>query len=238
MMNKHGFTFIEMLIGISIFAVVALTLFTVFWTGVKVSHRSEDSNRVYREARWAFDRIADDLESAVPYQFRNSYPDRLAFSGTSDSVTFIVPQEDGLTAVEYTLKEIDLGAVHKTVLGNRHANVKSIEADYNEDAVKAAAFVRKGVSFAEHLQSVSFSEVKGSILTVLLKLEEGVSFSYARKTDEQLVWKEEWKEESLPFLVRIKFTFLDPQNEGKYMVLRKDIFIPAGGTTKKESEVL
>jgi prepilin-type N-terminal cleavage/methylation domain-containing protein len=67
--KMRGFTLIEILLGLTIFAVIGLSLYTTFANGIQLSRQSEQLENLYREARWTYDILAADLENMVSYQF-------------------------------------------------------------------------------------------------------------------------------------------------------------------------
>ncbi len=70
---------IEALLGLAIFSVIAVTLYSTFWSGIQIDQRLED--RIYRQASWALEGMARELQNATIYDFSSSYPDINGFLG-------------------------------------------------------------------------------------------------------------------------------------------------------------
>jgi prepilin-type N-terminal cleavage/methylation domain-containing protein len=62
-----GFTIIELLLGLAIFATIALSLYATFANGIRIHRKSQSVEDIYRDARMAIDILTLDLENMVPY---------------------------------------------------------------------------------------------------------------------------------------------------------------------------
>ncbi|MBM3251331.1 MAG: prepilin-type N-terminal cleavage/methylation domain-containing protein, partial [Candidatus Omnitrophica bacterium] len=111
--SLKGFTLIEILIVLTIFSVVALSLYSTFFSGTSVWRRSEDLNRIYQEARWSLDTIANELRNAVILDYSNIYPDFVVFEGGSDKISFLGITDDGIKKISYFLENENSGHVLK-----------------------------------------------------------------------------------------------------------------------------
>ncbi len=76
--NNHAFTLIELLLGLSIFALIALSVYSVFWGGMRMTRKAKHLNPIYREMRLALDLLSVELENMVPYDFSGSTPQKFA----------------------------------------------------------------------------------------------------------------------------------------------------------------
>ncbi len=76
MSNENGFTLLEILLALSILAVVGTMIGYGLHSTVQVVEATRDQREVYRFAQTAFSRISDDLSSVV------AYPD-IGFEGAS-----------------------------------------------------------------------------------------------------------------------------------------------------------
>ena len=130
--NNYGFTLIEMLLGVIIFSIIAVTVYATFSSGMQLNRRAEHVNTIAREVRWVFDNLTEDLENARFYDFSKSYPDKIAFQGKSDRMDFLLAGPDGLRVVSYYLDEPDFGRVVKTVVGKRVKKLSSVLSNYTE----------------------------------------------------------------------------------------------------------
>lgn len=236
--SRFAFTLIEFLLGLSIFSIIALVLYQTFSSGLAINQRSERVNRIYKEVRWSLDKIAQDLENMIPYDFRNSYPNELAVWGDQDKIFFLAPSVEGIKRVGFFLQPLEAGSVYKTIIGRHHKGKESIVAHY-EERVSLNALVREEKSFLESLQDTPTENVLTDILCGHV-IEKGLKFSYAyvegQGENVTIVWKDEWGEWYIPSGVRIEMTFLNPENPKDTMSIRKDIFIPAGFLGQKDNE--
>ncbi len=62
--EQHGFTLIEVLLAISMFAIIVVSLFSSYTGSLRIMKITEPQADLYRKARITMNRIADDLESA------------------------------------------------------------------------------------------------------------------------------------------------------------------------------
>lgn len=66
-MNRKGFTFIELLIALTIFSIIATSMYFTLNTGIKVWSRSNESIRENQRFRICFDIISKDLKNIIAY---------------------------------------------------------------------------------------------------------------------------------------------------------------------------
>src|SRR3569833_3026891 len=89
--QEHSFSLVELLLGLLIFSIIALTLYSMFSTGLKVDEKSHYISQSYQEARLSFDMLSQDLENAFIYDTSASYPDQLSFVGDPAHLGLIRP---------------------------------------------------------------------------------------------------------------------------------------------------
>lgn len=84
MNNKRdvAFTLLELLIALSLFAVVMIVVGSVFGTGLLVWKRGEGESGFYQELRVLFDRLAVELRNTLPYE-------GTPFEGKKDRMSFV-----------------------------------------------------------------------------------------------------------------------------------------------------
>ncbi|MFH1655811.1 MAG: prepilin-type N-terminal cleavage/methylation domain-containing protein [Candidatus Omnitrophota bacterium] len=197
-----GFTFIEILIALTIFAIVAVSLYSTFFSGTSVWKRSEDENRIYQEARWSLDTIAKELRNAIILDYSKSYPDFIIFEGNPDSISFFNATDEGIRKISYFL-----------------------ESDNFEILLK-----RKEISLIDSLQSLE-EETPTETFSSLVA-EGGLQFSYAyagAESEEGIEWQDVWQDpENLPKGVRIKLVLKDPSRPELKTTFNKTVFIPMG----------
>jgi len=65
--RRRGFTFIEVLVVVALFAVIGVSLFQSFTMGLKVWRRASGPNFAYRKAVLSLERMAMELRQSRPY---------------------------------------------------------------------------------------------------------------------------------------------------------------------------
>src|SRR3989338_2054677 len=82
------FTFIELIIAITIFSIIAVSVYSTVRAGVRVWHRANSIIEVNQETRIFFDMISLDLKSAVVY-YNTTGEGRMNFEGTPSRISFM-----------------------------------------------------------------------------------------------------------------------------------------------------
>jgi len=236
----HAFTLIEVLLGLTIFAIIALSLYNTFASGLLLERRSKTLGRVYREATWSLNRMAEDLENMLPYNFAGSYPEKTAFSGDEKKTTFLLGSNEGLKVVSYYIQTPETATIHKVIIGERTKRNKAITVRKEEREARVAFLVREERSLTDYLQSVVQSQDEDvEIMSSRIK-EGGLSFQYAYKEGQEstaeIEWKSTWKGKEIPAGVRIQMIFLSMDKSNKPVSFERTVFIPPG-TWGREEEV-
>ena len=235
--SRRAFTLIELLLALSIFAMVALCVYGTFWAGVKLNQRSEGESAAYHQIRLALDLMSVDLENAVLYDFTNSYPGKTAFTGENDVVTFFLATGKGLKVIRYYLDSPQEGSVHKVVVGARHDRNVDTLVDYREQEVRLRNLVREERDFPEYVSGVIAKDHAAEVIATNVR-EDSLEFSYGyllstagsegNKTVDVYEWREAWTESNIPSMVRIEMDFLLTGPVQRVIAMRKDVFIPHG----------
>jgi prepilin-type N-terminal cleavage/methylation domain-containing protein len=230
--SQRGFTFIEVMMGLLIFSIIALSLYSTFSAAISAWEKAEDANRVYQEAKWALDEIAHSLKNAAFFDFSQNYPDLKLFKGEENKISFLIADESGLKRISYFLEKPDFGNIQRVILGKRGSVPEKIIADYKEIQGRIFTLRKSEQDFLKSLAGEKDS-VSSDNLTSLVK-EGGLNFSFAYKTTESesletLVWKESFESPNeIPRLVKITLTLLNPQNLKQEKTFTKIVFIPTG----------
>ena len=117
--NNLAFTLLEVLLGLTIFAVIGVSIYNTFATAIRLNRQADSVTQLYRDGAGTIAQMAKDLESAVAYDFSSSYPEKKMFAGSADSMEFIIPTGKGLAAVKYGLNKPDASKVHTVRIGKR-----------------------------------------------------------------------------------------------------------------------
>lgn len=241
---RRAFSLIELLLALSIFAMIALCVYGTFWAGVKLNQRSDGWSAAHQQIRLAFDLMSAELERAIPYDFTNSYPDRTAFEGDGSAVTFVLASGKGLKVVRYHLDSAQEGVVHKTIIGQRYSHNVGMVAAYNRQDVKLRDLVREEWDFREYVSGMTGEGHAAEIIaTGIVENSLKFAFGYAldqgngrqgAQEDDAYQWREQWTQDYIPSLVRIEMDFLFSGTTPLAVAARKDVFIPHGAWGKPE----
>ena len=238
MKKQQGFSLIELLLALGIFSLIALTLYSTFATGMGISKRSEKVDRVYREARWAIEKMARELENMASYNFRNSYPEREDFIGESNQLTFLHPTDKGLKVIRFLTQNLEFGSVHKTVVGEHSDRNVSVVTDFKEQATGTVALVREEKDFLDSLSGETNVPKKTSVLSAKVA-KEGLKFSYpylgSSEDEEKIIWKDVWEHNYIPSAIRLEVTFVNPSSQEGLLPVERTVFIPTGKIGREAS---
>ena len=64
-MKKKGFTLLELLVAVTIFSVIAVALYSTFYSGIMILRRSEDVMRRHQDLRLAMEEVSRDLRNTL-----------------------------------------------------------------------------------------------------------------------------------------------------------------------------
>jgi prepilin-type N-terminal cleavage/methylation domain-containing protein len=233
--NSTGFTMIELLLGLTLFSLMAATLYGTYAGSMKIHRRSENLNDVYREARWVYQKIEKDLDAAVEFDFASGYPDLFAFTGEKERVVFLIANRQGLQMIEYSLEDEDYGQITKTVIGQRTSKNQRVDVRVTETQTQVKKLVRKEWPLIDFLQASRGEPAEVDILSSKVT-DGGLEFSFAMREagTGNISWESEWAENGLPAGLRVGITFMDQDN--KTVTLNKDVLILKGFWTKPKSE--
>jgi len=230
----------EILITLTIFSIISISLYSTFSTGILAWKKSRDANRLYREARWALDKMASELRNAIIYDFGEEYPDLNVFQGQRDRVTFLISVNSGIKRISYFLETPEYGSVHRTAVNYQGSLPSSIIAHYEQEGVSLLSLERKEESFIESLQPEEDQQSESKTLSSIVK-GGGLVFSYAYaetapgETESEITWKDSWQHNnSVPQGIQIKLSLQNPKNPNEELTFVKTVFIPIGIITESE----
>jgi type II secretion system protein J len=210
MRNSKSFTLIELLIALSIFAVIAVTLYSTFFAGISVWRRSGEGSDAYQDMRTAFDDIARDLKNMA--YFTKNKDSIYAFSGLSKEIILM------------TLEE---GATEKMEPSREVVKVSYLFDEAKGELNRRAAGIASGF------------DLKKAGVETLLKGVADLKFEYCYDSgdeDEPYLWQEEWKDENAktPRGVRITASIKSGKMAKEMPKVTRVVFIPTGVLGKKE----
>ncbi len=234
----RGFTFIELIIALTIFSIIGLAIYSTFSSGLNIWRRGEDVSRLQQEGRWALDRIAKELRNAVIYNYGPAYPDAVLFLGEKDKMSFLSlvynssASQSEIKKITYYLETPKYGVSHQTQIGTRGKRPDEITTHYEQSQTSLTSLQRREETLVQSLQPQEQESVKSEPLTNLVKTE-GLLFSYAfgQKTEagENIVWKDSLESKTeLPKGVKITLILQNPKNASDEAIFTKTVFLPQG----------
>lgn len=227
--HDRGFSLIELLLALSIFAVIAFCIYNTFWAGIKMNERAGRDQKIYRQARTALDLMSRELENMVAYSLTESYPDKTSFQGNDKKITFIIPDREGLKVVSYYLVYPEGKSVLTTIIG-RHYSKNVAVTITQQEGLQENYLVREEKSLAEYLAGVSDEKSEVQVIATNVR-EDSLKFSYGYMEDEEkniYSWKSDWSFADIPAAVRVELEFLLPGKKKHSVTFQKDVLIPSG----------
>lgn len=204
MIRIKGFTFIELMIAITIFAVVAVALYSSFGAGISVWNKGEKEIIFNQDMRVAFDDFGKDFKNIVNYKNDDL---NFNFIGGKSSVQMLTRLMTGgrpnLFVVSYFTKEEENGSI----------SLKRAYADYTKNYVIDPL---KAETVLSNLGEADFSYVYGT-----------------GDENNPYEWRDSWNEQDkIPRGVKFSLKLKSLNNEPKN-ALTKIVFIPSGELVKK-----
>jgi len=231
-----AFTLIELLLGLSIFSIIALCVYSTFSGGIRLAGISQDQTKIYRDIRLTLNLIEKELENAVGYDFSGSYPEIPAFKGDSDQITFLLGSDEGLKAVSYYLVPPESGTIHKILIGKTHSKNIAIDMDYRQET-SAHYLVRKERSFADYVNNDRDENAEVEIISMEVE-RDGIQFRFGyeeSEADGTLSWTNNWDSKGIPRFVTVEINFILDEKKDRIFTVKKDMVIPSGTLVQEES---
>jgi len=206
--TQHGFTIVELLIASSIFAVISVAVYTTFSLGMKVWQKAEKLSNEEARVFMKIEKMNRELREVFILKERG-----LFFWGNKSRMYFPAIVKSEVTKLYYSFDSGSLTLVKgsetlKKILADleEEKKKKEIKQDDKSDG-KEEGKERRFPRMSSYLSGVS--DMKFSYLGFDIK---------KNKT----VWKDEWKEETLPLAVKTEIII---KNEKQTSVT----FIPCSG---------
>lgn len=232
---QRAFTLVELLLGVTIFAVIAVCLYATFSSGFRLSEQSEKNNKTYREIRWVLELMTQDLENMVPYDFLRSYPDRKAFEGDKDKIVLLLAEEGGLKAIRYFLSQAKRDEVKKTIIGKTYKKNVNQTVSFKQEENKYY-LIRESIPFLDYLEGISDDDNQEVLSKDIAPDGLGFSFAYLKEEEgSDIIWKDSWEQDYIPFGVHIEIKFVSLENNKEPFMVSRDVLVPAGFWGESES---
>ena len=218
MSKKKGFTFMELIIAITIFSIIAVSIYSVFRAGVRLWSRTNPLIQANQSTRYFFNIISADLKNSISYNaispglktFALSEEKSANFEGEKQKISFM------------TLVDVSTGSVLP------HTELARVIYSFDRS--------KKTVNRAVATKAEGLSESLAKITDILNDIDDkDFCFEYCYKvvsspTEYSYEWKNEWEDEDrdkgkIPRGVKVK--------AGLYS---KTIFIPTGRLGGKDGD--
>ena len=178
-MKRPGFTFIELIIGITIFTIIIITVYSVFYMGIKTWCRGQERNSL-QKVRLTFLKVENELKDSF---FFSNVP----FKGTSREMEFplSIPisdeNKDTVHVIAYKVTE------------DKYSGLKEL--------------VRIEKLYSENMDEEIDEKIK-KLLTSIKSLRFEYVYQ-SNDPYQNFEWQEDWKEDRLPSGVRISLEMND-----------------------------
>ena len=188
--QKTSLTFIELLIGITIFAILSLAVFNSISIGLKVARRAEYQLKISHKANRFLDSLSRELSNAV--YFYVSDENRVGFTGATDKLSFFclrsvfdenIPTLQKLVRVSYLFQD------------------EHIFREQMDEVI----FLNEPV-FSEEID-IKVSKLKFLYFNKTIE-------------DEETEFLDVWEEQDLPFGIRVEFILYDEQDDTEIAISR------------------
>lgn len=205
--SGSGFTLVELLIAIFIFAIVISSVYGAYRATFKVINGSESHLAISRNARVAMERITDDLKSIVAGPGGELRGDRHDLAGNrGDSLAFI-------SSSHLVLNEKDSLAGYAVIAYSVERNGQSGLLDlYRSDRVILPGAVKEASDLQQDILAEDLREVKFTYLDADGKVTDEWQSDEGRSGRQE---GEEPAEPLLPALVYVKLVFAEAAESKK-----------------------
>lgn len=228
-----GFTLIELILGLAIFAIVALIISGTFWGGIQLSRRSQTEKDTFGQMRLSLDLLSREIENMVPYDCSASYPKESTFEGKEKEIRFVSATPKGLKAVRYYLVDPAEGHVHEVLVGATYQkNVKVTSMFQKGGGVRY--LVRQETDLMDYLNATAQDDTPFEIIATNIRPGSlRFAYGYTEGNGQGYTWETGWQEAYLPAAVRVQMDFMTADGSKTFPVEER-IFVPDGKWGKKK----
>lgn len=208
---KRGFTLIELIVSITIFALAGTAVLAVLTNGITAWRRGNKDRTYLRKIRLVTESMARDLRNTFKFS-------GIAFEGEEDSVIFpvlISSEPDSNPGEDETGHETGHEVGRVVYFYDKKRKVMCKEEKTFSEVYQQEGEVGKGKVLFEHLRKLEFS------------------YCYLDNATGDYKWKDDWKKEeqdSIPVGVKTKMIF---EKKIGLEDFERTIFIPIGTGEQK-----
>lgn len=233
---RRGLTLIEMMVGLTLFALVGSGIYSLYAQGVRIQQAAEESGETVGQVRWAFDILTRDLENAVRWNHPGTVKDFLKWE--KDEITFVTATADGLHRIRYSLKQPETVHIHQVIVNGTAVLPEKIVLQ-KDTGRQAVLLVREELPWREGTDESNSAEGEEVLATQVVPGSLRFSFGKQELPEKQtgIRWESEWQSVSPPVGVRVEIALLNPGGEDSPAVKwQQDIFIPSGIRDPQKTE--
>lgn len=216
--RNQGFTLLEILMAISIFAIVISLAYGSYRATFRIIDSTESQTEIYNKARIAMDRISSDLGSlylgttgflqGTPQNLGNKEADTMRFTSTAHLVLNRKEQPAGYAIIAYTVEEAPEGkGLRLFRLDKAFRPTETDEPDLN-----------KGLLLSDGLQEVQF----------LYHSNKG---ELQDNWDSKEIEKADTKAQKLPDRIEINLLYTNPGADDKPIRFTTAVTFPSTDST-------
>lgn len=229
-LKEHdGFTLVEVLLGLVIMAIIGISVYNMFWTGMKLDDRMRRVHENYLELLMADQAMTRDLENAVSLDFSGSYPDAVVFDGKKAMISFLTQTPAGIRRVSYYSGFLDQGPLTRAMIG-RVTNPSHPGRGFSTGSSPVEFLVRQDGSLADWLNQTAL-DTHSQVIAAGLK-KETFNCQYAPFNKDLhaigakgIEYADTWEEKGLPLAVSCGFLLYDYLRPQGGIAFRRDFFL-------------
>ena len=227
--RSHGFTLVELILGLLITALIGTCVYSMFWSAVRLDDKMRHVQDNYMEVLMADQGLTHDLENAVSLDYSGPYPDAVIFDGQKNDFSFLTQTPKGIKRVRYYSGLSGQGPVTRTMIG-RVVNPSNRMTNYAQASLPIEFLMRQESSLADWLNG-TLTDTTVQIVGAGLK-KGSFNCQYApfvkdlHKSGSQAIdYKDTWNDKGLPMAVSCSFVLFDPKKPQEGIMFKRDIFL-------------
>jgi prepilin-type N-terminal cleavage/methylation domain-containing protein len=226
--SHKGFTLVEILLGLSITAIIGLSVCNLFWSGMKLDDRLKRLHENYLEVLMANQSMTKDLENAIYLDLSTSYPDQKAFEGKKNELAFLVPTESGIKRVRYYSGTLDWGRVTKTIVGKKVGHLSKITLNQT-DALPIEFLLREEMDLSDWLNETKDKSTTQIVAAGLKKGTFNCQYAAFDKDLKKLSYLDHWDNRKLPAAVSCNINIYNAEKPQADNIFKRDMFLAPVG---------
>jgi len=212
---------VEMLLAVSLFALVSTLIYSVFWSGIKLSSRSSDSGKVLRELQMISDLLGRDLENIYETELFLEAPDKVSLVKEEGGISFITADDNVLKRVSYKLIRPDSTLIRHVLIGSVFEDNQDMEIrQQEEDRLMTLARTEESLSSDDENPLVEI--LSTSIVEDGFRLE----YAYRSKNSGTIQWQGDPVEDQLPVAARLRLARHNQENPRQPLILNRYFVVP------------